>query len=389
MIVHVFNSSKVGGPESLVLPALGALGLPHAAVFLLETRCGDGGRRGFDYARALGLAAHEISVGARVDRGAVAKLGALLARLGATIVHAHDVKASTYTLLAAKTARLDAALFSTHHGIHGRPDRKTRLYEAFYARAVLPWFDRVLAVSSADHRELVARGLGPVRAQLHQNGLDARYVAPADRAAVRARARRAWQLDETVPLVGVVARLSTEKRHDRALRALAALLRSRPDLRWRLACFGVGPREAALKTLAKTLGLADRVSWMGYRPRVGDELAGFDLLLSMSDAEGLPLNLIEAGWAGTPVVATRVGGVPDLVGAPSAGVLVETTDSPARIADAIAIVLEDPARGREHGLALQRRVLEQFTRRAWLSRLRELYAPFLARAEVAPAAGHA
>src|SRR5438876_1411561 len=184
MIVHVFNSSKVGGPESLVLPALGNIGLPHAVIFLLETRCGEKGRRGFEYAKSLGLPAYEVTVSSRIDRSAVRRLAELFARLDVAVVHAHDVKASTYSLLAAKTGRSPAALFSTHHGIHGRPDRKAILYESFYARVVLPWFDRVLAVSSADHAELIARGLGCRRVRLHLNGLDARCVASAERPAL-------------------------------------------------------------------------------------------------------------------------------------------------------------------------------------------------------------
>lgn len=376
MIVHVLNSSKVGGPESLVLPALANLRLPHAVVFLLEKRCGERGRRGFEYARSLKIPACEVPVASRFDPAAISNLGRLLTRLGARVTHAHDVKASTYTLLAARFSGVKTALFSTHHGIHGRPDVKTKVYERFYARAVLPWFDRVLAVSSPDHAELVRRGLGE-KAQLHLNGLDARYVAPTDRAAVSRRLRKEWGVDETVPLIGIVARLSKEKRHDRALRALASLRQTRPDLPWRLVCFGVGARARELEALAHDIGLTDRVSWMGYRPRIGDEMAGFDLVLSMSDAEGLPLNLVEAGWAGTPVVATAVGGVRDLIASAAEGILVSPSDPPAVIGRAIGTAIENASLRASLGGALQTRVLQRFTQRAWLARLRELYAPFV------------
>jgi len=98
--------------------------------------------------------------------------------------------ASTYALLAAKLAGNGAALFSTHHGIHGRPDGRTRFYERFYTRVVLPRYDRVLSVSLADGEEL-AEMLGP-RVRVHMNGVDGRPVAVEDRPRVRAEIRAAW-----------------------------------------------------------------------------------------------------------------------------------------------------------------------------------------------------
>src|SRR5690349_17068031 len=184
MIVHVFNSSKVGGPESLVLPALRHLGMPAAAVFLLESRCGERGRRGFEYSRSLGIDTVEVEVRSRLDLNAIQDLATVLRRLGAQVIHAHDVKASVYSYLAKRTGGLRGALVSTHHGVHGRPDVKTKVYERLYSYLVLRAFDRVLAVSSSDCETLVKRGLGAERVKLHLNGLDARRIEPAARATV-------------------------------------------------------------------------------------------------------------------------------------------------------------------------------------------------------------
>ena len=259
----------------------------------------------------LPVAQGEIQVRSRIDRQAVRELAQAFVRLAPRIVHAHDVKASTYALLAAKLAGLDAALFSTHHGIHGRPDGKTRFYERFYTKVVLPRYDRVLAVSLADGEEL-AEALGP-RVRVHLNGIDGRRVAPEDRPRASAAIRAAWPvLPEGAAILGVVARLSPEKGHGRVLEVCAALRQRHPALRWHLICFGAGPLADSLARHTAALHLEDRVTWAGARPRVGDELAGLDVLLSMSIAEGLPLNVIEAGWAATPVLATAVGGTTDL-----------------------------------------------------------------------------
>jgi glycosyltransferase involved in cell wall biosynthesis len=238
----------------------------------------------------------------------------------------------------------------------------------------------VLAVSRVDRDELVRRGLSEGRVLLHLNGVDARRVDPASRDAERARVRAAWNLtDEDGLAIGVVARLSREKRHDLALDAAAHLAALDPSLRWRLLFFGSGALEGELRARIESLGLGARVELRGYRANLGDEMAGFDVLLSLSDAEGLPLNLVEAGWAATPVCSTAVGGIPDLLGEPPAGVLVERRGDPATIARALHALLVDEPRRRALGEAFQKRVESGFSRRAWLARLEEIYKPLLDR----------
>src|SRR4029077_19684411 len=104
---------------------------------------------------------------------------------------------------------------------------------------------------------------------------------------------------------------------------------------WRLLVFGAGPLENELRRKVQKLKLEHRVRWMGYRDGVGDDLVGLDLLLSFSKAEGMPINLIEAGWAGTPVLATLVGGLQDLLPADRYGLRIPpnepATESAARL----------------------------------------------------------
>jgi len=373
----------MGGIASVVLPALPHLGVPVKVAFLVEDRCGAAGRGGVESAARLGLDFVEIRVRSRLDFDAVRRLAELLRVDRPRIAHGHDVKASTYLLAAARVARSGAALFSTHHGIHGRPDLKTRFYERFYAHGVLRGFDRVLAVSGADAGELAAL-LGGNCVRLHRNGADARRVGPEERARVSEEIRRRWPLppEARAPgmlLLGVVGRLSAEKRHDRALAIAAALHELDPALPWHLVVFGAGPAEAEIRARVDRLGLGARVTLAGLRRGVGDELAALDVLLSTSDAEGLPISLIEAGWAATPVLATRVGGVEEVLG--DAGVLVAPNDAPPATARRLHGLLVDPAERARLGAALQRRVAGSFSRAAWLARLRELYGTWIAGGE--------
>ena len=112
---------------------------------------------------------------------------------------------------------------------------------------------------------------------------------------------------------------------------------------------------------------------MGYRGSVGNELAGFDLLVSLSFAEGLPINLIEAGWAGTPVLATWVDGNRDLLPSSQYGVLVSAQASRERTQEALFEILASPSRRKTMGQYFQKRVMENFSGQIWLKQLLKTY----------------
>ena len=382
MIVHVFNSSVVSGPERLVLPALAAARGRFLVVNLLESRLA--ALRAADplaeYCASLGLGYAAGPVSGRWDRAAIARLRARLAAEKPELVHAHAVKASIYAAQAARG--LDAAppLVSTHHGVRGLPDLKTRAYELAYRRLFLRRFDRVLCVSTEDFETVRRSGVGADKVRLHRNGADVPRVEPERRAAESARVRAQWLPGEPARdrlfLLGSVGRLSAEKDQDRLLRVLGALEESGGAPDWRCLMFGLGERETDLKETARRLGLERRVAWMGYRGSVGLELAGLDLLLSFSKAEGLPINLIEAGWAGTPVLATFVGGVKDLLPDADFGTAVAPGEPAAQTARRLAELMSDGGRARlaGQGRRLQERVAAEFSRESWTARLREIYA---------------
>ena len=105
---------------------------------------------------------------------------------------------------------------------------------------------------------------------------------------------------------------------------------------------------------------------------MGAELAGLDVLCFVSSAEGLPVSAIEAGWAGTAILSSRVGGMTNLLEG-DAGVLVSPNPSPAEIAAALHGLLADGARRAALGRALQQRVITRHSRRRWLDDLRDIY----------------
>ena len=135
----------------------------------------------------------------------------------------------------------------------------------------------------------------------------------------RSAARRELALSPTAFVVGIVARLRPEKNHEILLRATARLVADNRDVT--ICAVGDGPRRAYLEHLAKDLGVADRLVWAGERTEAGRLVTAFDIAVLCSAWEGLPLAALEAMVAGVPVIATAVGGLPDLL-VGGAGVLV-------------------------------------------------------------------
>jgi glycosyltransferase involved in cell wall biosynthesis len=152
-------------------------------------------------------------------------------------------------------------------------------------------------------------------------------------------------------VIGGIGRLQAEKRFDLLIRAGAQL----PGVA--LVLVGDGPERPALEALVGELGVRDRVHFVGWRPGARDYLTSFDVFALPSRLESFGLVLLEAGLAGLPVVACRVGGVPEVVADGESGILVEPDDLPG-LATALRALIDAPglresfgARGRLRALA--------------------------------------
>lgn len=379
MIVHVFNTSVLSGPERLVLPALASRRDRFLIVNLREERIA--ALRGADpleaFSRSLGIPFAGVPVRRRWDQRAITELRNLLDRTKPELVHAHISKASIYVARCGWRSRPSFPIVSTHHGVHGLPDMKSRVYETAYRRLFLRSFDRVLCVSKDDYETIAASGISGKKLRLHFNGVDGHPVDPSRRVEEKHRIRDAWSLDGPAKdafLMGAVGRLSAEKDHARLLNALWELEKLGCSRDWRCLVFGVGDLLESLQGQVRQLGLEHRVIWMGYRTEMSREMAGLDLLVSFSKAEGLPINVIEAGWAATPVLCTRVGGIKDLVPDERFGTTVSDAESPETTARELKSLIENGKDVQEtKGARLQSRVADEFSRDRWLTRLREIY----------------
>jgi glycosyltransferase involved in cell wall biosynthesis len=199
--------------------------------------------------------------------------------------------------------------------------------------------DRIIAVSDAIRRRLVARGIAPERIAVVHSGIETERFAHGDRARFRASIASRLPAGPGTVLIGTVGALAAHKGIDLFLEAAAVVAREMPAARFVIV--GRGPDEERLRRLADRLGLAPRVLFAGFRDDIPDVFAGLDVFaLSSLSGEGSPAVLKEAMAAGVPVAATSLDGVEEIVEDARHGLLTPPGDAPA-LARAIILLGSD------------------------------------------------
>jgi len=369
-VLHALAPGPAGGLESVVRLLSGEWARQGWAVgvaLTLDTGCPIPA----DFA-ALRHAGVEVSVHEVRPRGYLRERSLQVQTLRGfrpDIVHCHGYRAD---LLAGSAARtLGVCRVSTVHGFTGG-DWKNRLYETLQLRA-LRGFDAVVAVSRPLADRLARTGIATDRIVQIPNAW-----GPTSPALPRAAARAALGLPAGGTILGWVGRLSREKAPDVFLRALALPAAGQV----RAAIIGEGQMREELVADALALGVHDRVHWLGLVPDAGRMLPAFDGFVLSSRTEGTPMALFEAMAAGVPVLATSVGGVPDVL---AGGVALQVPpDDPAALAEGIGRLLADPAAAQARASLAARRLSEVYALEPWLARHRELYTMLLARRAPGP-----
>jgi glycosyltransferase involved in cell wall biosynthesis len=255
-------------------------------------------------------------------------------------VLACDLYANSFALPAAALGGV-AARFGSRRELN--PDKSAA--QIALQRHAYRFAHAVVANSRAAARQLESEGVPLERIRVIPNGIVAERYA----------ARRA---SPRIATVATVANLRREKAHEVLLAAAARLAPRHADLTFLI--IGDGPRDAELRALAASLGVAGRVEFLGHREDVPALLARADLFVLPSRSEAFPNGAIEAMAAGLPVIASRVGGLIDLIDEGRTGLLVEP-DNPAALADAIASLVESPARAAALGAAARDEVTRRYS----------------------------
>lgn len=299
----------------------------------------------------------------------------LIRRLQPDVVHTHTSKAGFLGRLAARAAGVPLIV----HTIHELPGNSTRspwkkaLYWSLEFLAAR-WAHHLVTVSEANRRQILAERLcGAKKLTLVREGLDLSLYEPRRPAL---EVRRELGVPDGAPLVGSVGRLEPAKGHADLLEAFRRVLDVLPEAR--LVVVGQGHLHAELLARTAALGLETRVLFTGWREDMLDLLGAFDVFALASHYEGLGVAILEAMALRRPVVCTGVGGVNDVVVDGETGYLVPPRD-PARMAERIVEVLQDPRKAQALGEAGRQRVEEHFQDQEANRQMLCLYQNLLAR----------
>ncbi|MDH3997989.1 MAG: glycosyltransferase family 4 protein [Desulfuromonadales bacterium] len=365
-ILILIDSSRLSGPGRQVLQIFQhidrerydlTLGVPVVGHADTELLC---------EARKSGVQLLEFRQRHSFDPFVIFALRRKVKALGIDIVQTHGYKPCVLGAM--------LKLLSGHrwlHFMHGHTaeDFKVALY--FRLEFTLARFaNRIATVSDEMRARLVARGLPDTKTATIHNALDpAQFQSNAESAS-----RNDFAISEQETLIGVIGRLSPEKGPDVFLDAFKRFLQQ--GYKAKVLLIGEGPLEQELRQQCAALGLGDQVVFAGYQPAISQFYPLLDLLALPSRSEGLPNVALEALYFGVPVVATEVGGTPEVIVGNETGLLTPA-DAPDALAETMGRICDNAdlrKRLVENGRSLCR---EQFSPSARVNKIETLYASLL------------
>jgi glycosyltransferase involved in cell wall biosynthesis len=374
-IAHIVDGLGIGGAEQLISIGARALDSHDAELVAISLRKPSDGpvmtalrERGIEVIPAPSHRKRSFA-----DQERRRRLRAILEGSNIDVVQTHLLYANVVGTLAAHDAGIPsiATLHQTERGL-----RRFEVAREYVESAVVRRYAaRVVAVGSAV-AEANRRRFGRVPIDIVPNPVSAPEPITAN---VRAALRAEMLQGQPGPLLLAVGRLETVKGFDDLITALAAVVAHQPGAV--LAIAGNGSLRDALTQHARRLGLERHVRLLGKRADVGALLSVSDLFVMSSRSEGLPFALLEAMVAGVPVVATRVGDIPSVLG--SAGMLVAPGD-PTAMAAALTQALGSDQWRAEQSAVLQQRAYAGYSEQRWAHDMMRLYRATLDSRGIAP-----
>ena len=297
-------------------------------------------------------------------KGGVGRLKESLESLAPDILHTIFIQSDIAGGLARRKAGVPWHISSLEGALipSTAPPVKRQTYKLGYA-LVRSRLDAVVAISRATGDE-AARDFGiPLdRIRIIHSGIDLNEF----------QIKTGWPYFPASPprTVGMIARFTSEKRHDLFVCAAPLVLRRYPQVRFVI--YGSGPGEERVKSLARALNVSDHFEFSGWSDHVARSLENLDVLVFVSDFEGLPWVVLEAQAVRVPTVASAVGGVPEVISDGQNGILLRE-NSPEELAEKIVWMLKNPGQAAEMGRAGRRRVESHFNIRREVDEIQALY----------------
>jgi glycosyltransferase involved in cell wall biosynthesis len=307
------------------------------------------------------IARHEIAGRGRFDVLSLIKLARLIREVKPNLIHAHDSLSFWLAGLAVKLTKPNLPFI-----VHKRTDHLPGPLGRFRYNYIAA---RIIAISRGVEASLLQAAINPEKITLIYSSVDCEKFRP-DAGALAEGFRKEQGFSDDSLLVGAIGSLVSRKGHQILLNSASAILQELPETRF-IIC-GAGPLEATLKKQAGDLGIDASVHFLRERADVRPLLAGLEVFVMPSLAEGLGVAALEAMAMAKPVIASRVGGLAEVVEDGGAGFLVKPGDSQ-ELADAVLRLLKDPRLRETMGKAARQRAEKLFSREQMITRTEEVY----------------
>lgn len=281
------------------------------------------------------------------------------------IIHSHGYFADIVSLVACKL--LGIPLISTCHGFIEN-DSNLRIYNMM-DKFMLRYFDRILAVSTTIRNELVNNGVKSSKISVVQNAIECKYNKK-ELGQFRVEKRSLISINDNESLIGFVGRLSEEKGVNYLIEAAVMLKQISAD--FKLVIVGDGPKKSELICLANSKGLDQEVIFTGFQNDIEKWLPAFDVFVLPSLTEGTPMALLEAMSTGIPVIASAVGGVPNILENGINGFLV-TPGNSNELCEKMALLLSDPILCELIAKEAEKTINEKFDVNRWCRKIEKEY----------------
>lgn len=282
------------------------------------------------------------------------------------ILHLHSTKAGGLGALAGRMLGIKKIIF-TAHGWAFKEKRawwqRKVIYLASWLTIIL--CHKTIVVSEEDFKKSPSFLIGKKIVKIN-NGISQIDFLPKE----EARQKLGMKLSEKTLIIGIIAELHKNKGVEFAIRALADLKRNKDMVA--LAVLGEGEERLGLEKMIKDNGLEQSVFLLGYKEKAAQFLKAFDIFLLPSLKEGMPYVLLEAGFAGLPVIAARIGGIPEVISEMKSGILVRPGD-PKEIAFAVRFLIRNKSKAEEFGKRLKEKILNEFSVEKTVEKIVEVY----------------
>jgi glycosyltransferase involved in cell wall biosynthesis len=368
-IAYLIDGLSMGGAERLMVPVLKHLSPEHFYAHVCTMQIKDGNPLA-DEIRSLGIPVDCLNIRHLRDLDAIPRLIKYLKRIGADLVHTQLEAANILGNISAKLLRLPSVCT-----IHVMPSlsvkTKTRLHQRAEWLALRYFCDRVISVAEEARRyHMEISHASPDQVTTIHSGIDLSGFLTLDYAYERNAVRAELSIPRDSNLLVTVAVLRPLKGIQFMIRALPAVLASHPNTYYLIV--GDGPHHHALAQEVETAGLQKRVVFAGMRKDVPRLLAGSDVFVLPTLTEALPTVLAEAMAARLPIVASRVGGIPEMIANGQNGFLVTPEDLDG-LARACNHLLEHPEKRADMGMEGWKIARQKFSIDRQVEQLKEIY----------------